>query len=193
MTTTGAHGLPVEPASLVVHLGPLRRRHLRHVLKIEQQVYPRPWSLGLFLSELSLKTTRTYLAARVGSTLVGYAGELYAADDAHVTTIAVDPNWHRLGIGTRLLHRLATVAIARGATNLTLEVRVSNVGAQAMYRAFGFSPAGIRKGYYTETNEDAIVMWAHDVHTQEYAERLRSLIEAVPGRTVVEDDDEVEP
>ncbi len=183
-----ATGVGVDPGSIVVHIGPLRRRHLRSVMRIEQQVYPRPWSLGLFMSELSLKSTRTYLAAKVGSTLVGYAGELYAVDDAHVTTIAVDPEWHRLGIGTRLLGALARTAIGRGARNLTLEVRVSNTGAQELYRTFGFAPAGIRKGYYTETNEDAIVMWAHDVHTQDYAERLDRLMAGVPGTTVLEDE-----
>ncbi len=63
---------------------------------------------------------------------------------------------------------------------------MSNEGAQAMYRRFGFAPAGVRKGYYVETNEDAIVMWAHDVHTPEYAERLAAIERAIPGHTIVE-------
>src|SRR4029077_11526282 len=84
-------------------------------------------------------------------------------EDAHVTTIAVDPAWHRHKIGSRLLLNLARESAARGATHLTLEVRVSNSAAQAMYRQFGFRPSGVRKNYYVETNEDALVMWADDI------------------------------
>jgi ribosomal-protein-alanine N-acetyltransferase len=171
------------PDDLVVHLTPMRRRHLRHVTRIEQQVYPRPWSLGLFLSELSLRGTRLYLVARVGSTVVGYAGMMLVVGEGHVTTLAVDPAWHRHKVGTRLLLALLRWAVDRGATALTLEVRVSNQPAQALYRGFGFAPAGMRKNYYVDTNEDAIVMWAHDVGRPEFAERLRSIEAGIPGRT----------
>ena len=171
---------------LDVTISPMRRRHLRSVLRIEQQVYPRPWSMGLFMSELGIRGSRIYVVARVGSTLVGYGGLMLVADDGHVTTLAVDPAWHRHKVGTRLLHTLAGAAIARSAKHLTLEVRTSNHGAQSLYRAFGFAPAGIRKGYYVETKEDAIVMWANDVDTPEYALRLEGLAAAVPGTTTVE-------
>lgn len=177
------------PASdeLEVNIGPMRRRHLRAVLRIEQQVYPRPWSMGLFMSELGIRGSRIYVVARVGTTLVGYGGLMLVADDGHVTTLAVDPAWHRHKLGTRLLHTLATTAIGRGAKNLTLEVRASNQPAQSLYRAFGFAPAGIRKGYYVETKEDAIVMWANDVHAPDYADRLAGLAAGVPGLTIVEE------
>jgi ribosomal-protein-alanine N-acetyltransferase len=111
---------------------------------------------------------------------------MFSGADAHVTTIAVDPEFHRLKVGTRLLLALARAAVARGATGLTLEVRMSNEGAQALYRQFGFVPAGIRKNYYVETNEDALVMWAHDVDHPEYAARLEQIEAAVPGTTLVE-------
>ena len=78
-------------------------------------------------------------------------------------------------------------AVERGARNLTLEVRVTNEAAQGLYRAFGFAPAGIRKGYYVETNEDALIMWANDVDTPDYAARLDALAASVQGATVVED------
>lgn len=172
------------PHDLVVDITPMRRRHLRSVLRIEAQVYPRPWSYGLFVSELALRTSRAYVVARVDGTVVGYAGLMLVVGDGHVTTIAVDPRWHRHKIGTRLLLALARAAIARGAENLTLEVRVGNTGAQELYRRFGFVPAGIRKGYYTETNEDALIMWANDVATEDYAARLAAIEAAVPGRTV---------
>src|SRR3954469_19442304 len=169
-----------------VHLVPMRRRHLRSVLRIEAQVYPRPWSLSLFMSELALRGSRAYYVARVGGTVVGYCGLMLTGEDAHVTTIAVDPAWHRHKIGTRMLLNLAREARRRDARHLTLEVRVSNEPAQAMYRKFGFHPAGIRKNYYVETNEDALVMWAEDVDTEAYAERLTKIETGVPGTTVVE-------
>ncbi|HLY82443.1 MAG TPA: ribosomal protein S18-alanine N-acetyltransferase [Acidimicrobiales bacterium] len=171
---------------LEVHLVPMRRRHLRAVLRIEAQVYPRPWSLPLFMSELNLRTSRVYYVARVEGVVVGYAGLMLTGDDGHVTTIAVDPAWHRHKIGSRLLVNLVRQGLARGAKHVTLEVRVSNSGAQAMYRAFGFRPAGIRKNYYVETNEDALVMWTDDIDTPEYAARLAEIELAIPGTTVVE-------
>jgi ribosomal-protein-alanine N-acetyltransferase len=178
-----------ERPALDVRLVPLRRRHLRSVLRIEAQVYPRPWSLGLFMSELNLRdrgSSRHYVAARIGNSVVGYGGLMFTADEAHVTTIAVDPSWHRHQVGTRLLINLARASIARGARHLTLEVRVSNAGAQAMYRRFGFETAGVRKNYYAETNEDALIMWAHDIDTPDYAERLAGIEAGVAGTTVDE-------
>ena len=85
----------VDPNLLEVRITTMRRRHLRGVLRIENQVYPRPWSLGLFMSELAMRTGRIYLVARVGPTVVGFAGLLFSLEDGHVTTIAVDPQWHR--------------------------------------------------------------------------------------------------
>jgi ribosomal-protein-alanine N-acetyltransferase len=178
---------PVVEEPIEVHLVPMRRRHLRSVLRIEAQVYPRPWSLSLFMSELALRGSRAYFVARVGGVVVGYSGLMLTGEDAHVTTIAVDPTWHRHKIGTRMLLNLAREAVRRGCHNLTLEVRMSNEPAQAMYRRFGFRPAGIRKNYYVETNEDALVMWAEDIHTEEYATRLASIEAGVTGTTVISD------
>ena len=180
-----ASRIPEQPPAdeVLVQLTPMRRRHLRSVLRIEAQVYPRPWSLSLFMSELALRTSRAYVVARVDGFVVGYAGMMLAGDDAHVTTIAVDPAWHRLRVGTRLLLHLVREAVKRDARHVTLEVRVSNHAAQALYRAFGFRPAGVRKGYYAETNEDALVMWADDVDQPEYTRRLNRLERAIPGAT----------
>ncbi len=175
----------IDPEQLVVHIVPMRRRHLRAVLRVEAQVYARPWSLSLFVSELALRTSRAYYVARVNGVLCGYGGLMVTEDDGHVTTLAVDPAWHRNKIGTRLLLTLAREAIRRGAANLTLEVRVTNHAAQELYRRFGFRPAGIRKNYYVETNEDALVMWAHDVNTPEYHGRLAEIEAGVPGQTLV--------
>lgn len=158
-----------------VTIVPMRRRHLRAVMRIEALVYPRPWSVTLFTSELALRGTRSYSVARVGATVVGYSGLMVGTEDAHVTTIAVDPAWQRHKVGTRLMLHMARTALERGARNMTLEVRVANTGAQALYHRFGFAPAGIRKNYYSETNEDALIMWANDIDSPEHAARLDAL------------------
>jgi ribosomal-protein-alanine N-acetyltransferase len=164
----------------------MRRRHLRSVLRIENQVYPRPWSLPLFMSELNLRTSRVYYVARVGGSVVGYAGLMLTGDEAHITTIAVDPMWHQHKIGSRLMLQMAREAADRGARHLTLEVRMSNAPAQAMYHKFLFRPAGVRKNYYVETNEDALVMWADDIDREAYAARLADIAAAIPGTTILE-------
>ena len=176
---------PVVPGPVIVQ--PMRRRHLPSVLRIEKQVYPRPWTMSLYLGELALPSTRCYVVARQDGRLVGYAGFMMSLDECHITTVAVDPACQGNRIGTRLMLVLTARAVARGATALTLEVRMSNRPAQELYRKFGFAPAGVRKGYYAEVNEDALVMWAHDVNTAGYGRRLAAIEASLPAPTVVEE------
>jgi [ribosomal protein S18]-alanine N-acetyltransferase len=166
---------PSSPADVVI-IEPMRRRHLRSILAIEHQVYPKPWTIGVFHTELDnvRAGARHYVVARIGQDVVGYGGLLYALDEAHVTNIAVDPARHRTKIGSRVLLALAREALASGKQHLSLEVRLSNTAAQDLYRRFGFAPAGIRKNYY-ENVEDAIVMWCHDIDAPAYRERLLEL------------------
>src|SRR5947207_10572779 len=164
-------GTSVEEAP-ELEIGRMRRRHLRGVMAIERQVYPRPWSPNLFLSEMNDMRNRTYLVARLGRDVVGYGGLMSYGDEAHVTTIAVDPAHHRRKIGTRLLFELIQEAVQLGARAVSLEVRVTNYGAQRLYGRFGFQPVGKRKGYYQETNEDDLVMWTDDIRTADYRKRL---------------------
>ncbi len=159
---------------------PMRRRHLPGVLAIEAQVYPRPWSSRLFEDELE-RRGRAYVVARRGERVVGYAGVLMIADDGHIATVAVDPAEQRRGIGRVLLRELVRRSVELGARQLTLEVRVSNDAAQALYREFGFAPAGARKAYYADNGEDAIVMWAHDVLDAAYAQRLAEIDARLPA------------
>ena len=157
---------------IVLEIGPMRRRDLKNVIAIERRIFPSPWSIGLYMSEIAQPATRAYYVACVGSELVGYAGMMVVVGEAHVTNIGVAPEWQRQGIGRRLLLELARGARERQAQHLTLEVRVSNAGAQALYHEFGFVPAGVRKNYYAEVHEDALVMWAHDIDTDSYNMRL---------------------
>lgn len=166
----------------------MRRRHLRAVLRIDAQVYPRPWSLGLYLGELGLpEERRIYLVARIDGEVVGHAGLMFAADDGHVTTVAVDPARQGSGIATRLLLVLVRGAVRQGATALTLEVRAGNQAAQALYRRFGFVEAGVRERYYPENDEDAVIMWATDIDSDRYTDLL-DLVEAeLPGPPLVDE------
>jgi ribosomal-protein-alanine N-acetyltransferase len=107
--------------------------------------------------------------------VVGYCGLMLVGDEGHVTTLTVDPRWQRRGIGTLMLLDLARAAPGVGARHLTLEVRVGNTAAHVIYRRFGFAPAGVRKNYYPETGEDAIVMWARDIDSPVYADRLSGI------------------
>jgi ribosomal-protein-alanine N-acetyltransferase len=159
----------------VVEIVPMRRSHLKAVIAIERRIFPSPWSLGLYLSEITQPATRAYYVACVGPQVVGYAGMMVVVGEAHVTNIGVAPEWQRHGVARRLMLQLAHEARQRSAQHLTLEVRVSNVGAQTLYYEFGFAPAGVRKNYYSEVHEDALVMWAHDIHTDAYRLRLEAI------------------
>lgn len=167
--------------ALDVDIVAMRRRHLPAILRIEAKVYPRPWSAGLFLSELAQKGSRAYFVARHQGRVVGYAGVMILGDEGHVTNIAVDPGFHRHRIGTRLLLALVDASRERGVASMTLEVRRANTGAQSMYRKFGFVSVGVRRGYYVETGEDAYIMWAEGVRTPEYTRRLERIRRDLEG------------
>lgn len=185
MTATPQAGGLDDTAARDVVIAPMRRRHLRGVLAIEQVTNHRPWSLGLFMGELRMPTSRCYVVALDAHRVVGFAGTMITGDEGHVTNIAVHPDQHRRGIGVRLMVVAMQEAIARGVTSMTLEVRMSNVAAQELYRRFGFVPGGVRRNYYTEVGEDALIMWAHEIDTDEYAARLAGLVDALdrPLRT----------
>src|SRR5271165_5254978 len=168
----GPAGEGARGSEIVLEVEPMRRRDLKNVIAIEKRIFPSPWSIGLYMSEIAQPSTRAYYVATVGSELVGYAGMMVVVGEAHVTNIGVAPEWQRHGVGRRLLLQLAREARRRSAQHMTLEVRVSNAGAQALYHEFGFVPAGVRKNYYAEVHEDAIVMWAHDVDTEAHRMRL---------------------
>ena len=148
-----------EPAASRLEIVRMRRRHLRGVMSIERQVYARPWSPNLFVAEMTEPHNRCYLVARIDKIVVGYAGMICYGDEAHITNIAVDPQRQRRGIGARLLYDQLLEAIDMGAHAVSLEVRVTNWGAQRLYARYGFHPVGIRRNYYQELNEDALIMW----------------------------------
>jgi ribosomal-protein-alanine N-acetyltransferase len=163
-------------------VAPMRRRHLRGVVQIEQQTNHRPWSHGLFAGELRLPTSRIYVVALSGSVVVGFGGVMLTGYEAHVTNVAVEPTYHRRQIGTRIMLVLMRACIARLVEDVTLEVRASNTAAQELYRRFGFAPGGIRHNYYADLGEDALIMWANKIHEERYANRLATIESGLSSR-----------
>lgn len=161
-----------------VTLAPMTEAHLPEVLDLERRTYATPWSEQIFRDELAAENRLYLVALDAEGRVVGYGGVMEVGEEAHITTVAVDPAHRRSRIGTRLMLELVTGAIERGAKSLTLEVRVSNASAQALYRRFGMVPVGVRKAYYVD--EDALIMWAHDIDTDAYAERLRQIRGELP-------------
>jgi ribosomal-protein-alanine N-acetyltransferase len=172
-------------AGSAVLIEPMRRRHLHAVLRIEQLAHPRPWTVGVFKSELAQGDERYYVVLKVSGRIAGYGGLMFVADEAHVTNLAVSVSLRRHGLGTRLLAHLAREAARRGCSAMTLEVRAGNLGAQALYGRFGFVGAGVRRDYYRETHEDAVVMWLYELRSTEVQGRLRAIEEkAIEERAI---------
>jgi ribosomal-protein-alanine N-acetyltransferase len=169
-----------EPATPRLEIARMRRRHLRGVMAIERQAYVRPWSPNLFVAEMTEPNNRCYLVARMEREVVGYGGMICYGEEAHVTNIAVDPERQRGGVATRLLFELTLQAIEMGAQAISLEVRVTNWGAQRLYGRFGYHPVGIRRNYYQELQEDALIMWTDDVRDAGYGRRLDQIAAELP-------------
>lgn len=138
-------------------------RHIPAILEIERRSFPTPWSERAFVSELTQNAYAHYIVALGGERVVGYAGMWLVLDEAHVTNIAVHPDHRGRHVGELLLVELQRRASEQGCTRMTLEVRPSNAVAQHLYRKHGFAPKGLRPGYYTDTHEDAIIMWKDDL------------------------------
>ena len=128
------------------------------VLEIERLSFSSPWPAYAFEQELTANRLAHYLVARLDDRVVAFGGIWLMVDEAHITTFGVHPDHRRRGIGRRLLLRLAERAIELGSARMTLEVRVSNLPAQALYRSFAFRVAGRRIAYYSDDGEDALVM-----------------------------------
>ncbi|WP_338031985.1 ribosomal protein S18-alanine N-acetyltransferase [Dehalobacterium formicoaceticum] len=138
---------------------PLQEEDLEQVIKIEQCSFPTPWSKQAFISEIYDNSLSYYCVGKLDGQVITYGGMWIIIDEAHVTNIAVHPDYRGRKIGENLLLHLIVQGIMRGALRMTLEVRPSNLSAQKLYQRMGFEAAGLRRGYYTDTKEDAIIMW----------------------------------
>lgn len=151
-----------EPVAFVIE--PMRVRDVAGVLDVEKRSFTAPWSGAAFLSELLNNERAHYLVARqpLGgrkSRVAGYIGVWVIEDEGHITNVAVHPECRRQGLGRQLMLAVEDLCLRFGVKSMTLEVRVSNVGAQALYSELGFVASGVRPGYYRDNNEDALIMW----------------------------------
>ncbi|MET3576876.1 ribosomal protein S18-alanine N-acetyltransferase [Bhargavaea ullalensis] len=129
------------------------------VYRVETDAFPAPWSLEAFEQEMLRNEYAYYVLVEAGEEVIGYAGMWLILDESHITNVAVLASHRGTGIGEALMRETMRRAIIRGARTMTLEVRVSNEPARNLYRKLGFKEGGIRRGYYTDNGEDALVMW----------------------------------
>lgn len=147
---------------VLVLILPMTPEDVDEIVEIEKLSFSTPWSRSALLGELRYPRQAVYLVARVKGRVVGYVGMWAVVNEGHITNIAVHPVYRGQGVGTRLLSFLIAVAESREINALTLEVRQSNVRARRLYERMGFVASGIRTGYYSDNNEDAVIMWRRD-------------------------------
>ncbi len=160
---------------------PMADADVKDVLRIEQHSFATQWPSNAFQQELHDNKLAHYFVGRVDKQLVAYGGIWVILEDSHVTTIAVHPGHRGNKYGEIMLLRLLDEAMARGASWMTLEVRESNTVAQNLYRKYGFTTVSTRKGYYSDNSENALVMWAGNLKSAIYKNRLHALRSAVLG------------
>lgn len=137
----------------------MKMKDLDDVMGIEQRCFTTPWSRYAFTCELKDNQFSHYIIAKVDGKTVGYGGMWIVLNEAHVTNVGVLPEYRGEGIGELIMRSLMAIAKKHGADKMTLEVRKSNYVAQNLYSKLGFEPRGIRRGYYIDNKEDAVIMW----------------------------------
>lgn len=141
-----------------IKLAPMTEDDIDEILEIEKLSFPSPWSRRLFLDELANPNSHIVLARDDTDTILGFACFWIVADETHILNIAVHPKFRRQGVAKRLLTHVLEFAKDKGISYFALEVRNRNVAAIEFYKGFGFKAVGVRKGYYADTGEDAILM-----------------------------------
>ncbi len=133
---------------------------IEQICLIEIACFPTPWTADAFFNELEHNAFARYVVMTWNDIIIGYAGMWTILDEAHITNIAVLEHYRGRKLGERLLRELVVQAMGYGMTRMTLEVRTSNYTAQRLYEKFGFRAEGLRRAYYSDNGEDAIIMWA---------------------------------
>jgi [ribosomal protein S18]-alanine N-acetyltransferase len=154
----------------------MRMEDIPRVMEIERVCFATPWHESAYITEVSNRSAY-YVVACWEDRVIGYAGMWVIMDEAHITTIGVDPPCRGHKVGELLLLALIDEAMSRGARRATLEVRQSNEVAQNLYRKYDFAPAALRRGYYSDNHENALVMWIDDMSKPEYRAKHRALKE----------------
>ncbi len=167
-----------------IRIEPMRLDDLEAVHAIERASFRSPWPPNAYRSELESNRLAAYLVARAEGEIIGFGGMWLMVDEAHITTFAIHPAWRRQRIGERLLLAFLDLAIERGAREATLEVRLSNLPARRLYEKYGFRPVGLRPRYYSDDNEDALIMTTEaltEAPMRERIARLRAALDASPA------------
>ena len=179
----------------VLLVRPMRVSDLTAVQRIERASFTTPWPAQAYRQEIETNRVAQYLVAVMGDEIVAYGGIWLMVDEAHITTFAVDPRYRRRRIGERLLLALLDLADDRGAREATLEVRLSNLPARRLYEKYGFRPVGLRPRYYTDNNEDALIMTTEPLGLppmRARVARLRAQLDAWPAPSTTPDADSLE-
>lgn len=163
---------PSEAALPAVLVRRMRLEDIEHVSRLERRCYSLPWSSSAYVTEVGNPSAYYIVATHTDNTVIGYAGMWVVMDELHITTIAVDPSQRGRRIGERLLLDLTEEGIERGASRATLEVRERNTVARRLYEKYGFEDVAIRKNYYSDNGENAIIMWANDLTRPPYQAML---------------------
>jgi ribosomal-protein-alanine N-acetyltransferase len=131
------------------------------ILEIEHASFTLPWSRDAFYNEMHHNKFAVYIVIEVEGKIIGYCGAWIVIDEAHITNVAILPEYRGRKLGEALMEKMISVARSMGARSMTLEVRVTNNIAQSLYQKLGFQKGGIRKNYYSDNQEDALIMWVN--------------------------------
>lgn len=134
---------------------------IARVLVVEHDAFAVPWTENAFYNELTTNQFAKYVVMELDEKIIGYCGVWIVVDEAHITNIAIHSKYRGKGYGEMLFQSVIELSKMFGAQTMTLEVRVSNIPAQNLYKKLGFLPGGIRKNYYSDNGEDALVMWVN--------------------------------
>lgn len=168
----------MKKETLTLKIAPMQKTDVDDVIKIEEVAYgEHHWSKDSFYGELSNELAHYYCAFDIEGKLLGYAGSWLILDEAHITTIAVAPEYKRKKIGEALVTKILDSCYENEIKYITLEVRVSNIPAISLYEKYGFKSLGARKGYYQNNNEDALIMWTENIFWDKFKLRYKENVE----------------
>jgi ribosomal-protein-alanine N-acetyltransferase len=142
---------------------PLQLEHIDGVLEVDRLSFSIPWSRASFENEAVQNDFARYVVAVSGGKIIGYGGVWIIAGEGQITNIAVHPDFRGMGTASKILEALIEICRHEAVSDMTLEVRVSNTPAIELYQKYGFVEEGVRKQFYADNKEDALIMWKHDI------------------------------
>lgn len=165
----------------------MQKDDIDSVIAIEKMTYgDHHWSKDSFMSELSNELARYFSVFNENDELIAYCGSWFILEEAHITNIAVNPQYQRKHIGEALLVSVINECFKNMVKYITLEVRVGNKPAIGLYEKYGFKSLGVRKGYYQDNNEDALIMWTENIFYEKYKSLFEQNAAALKGKIFYE-------